>query len=252
VPKAKAAAERAVQIDPNLSSAHALLGMLSIWYDWEPLAAERHFQRALELDPDNAEAHLFYAHLRSNQGRHEEALKEAERALTLEPYNTRFNALAGQFLLHAGRIDEALVRLKATLELDPNHVLAHVFSSAAYSEKGMYAEAIAEAEKAAAITRRTMAHPLGLLAYARAKSGDAAGAEAILDELLAASRTRYVSPYSVALAYNALGDRQQTLAWLEQGFEARDHKMNLLKVDPKWKNLHGDPRFDELVRRIRF
>src|SRR5688572_521417 len=252
VPKAMRAAERAVQIDPDLSSAQAQLGILSIWYDWDPEAAERHFKRALELSPDNAEAHLFYAHLRSNQGRHDEALQEAARALELEPYNTRFSALTGQFLIHAGRTDEALQRLQAAIALDPNHMLGHMFASAAYSEKRMYAEAIAEAQKAARITRRSVAHPLGLLGYALAKSGDTEKAQAVLDELLAATKSKYVAPYGVALLYNALGDREKAFAWLERGFEARDHKMNLLKVDPKWSNLHGDPRFDDLVRRIGF
>ena len=252
VPKAKQAAEKAVRIDDRLSSAHTQLGILSIWYDWDTAAAEHNFKRALELDPDNAEAHLFLAHLRSNQGRHDEAIREAELALALEPFNTRFNALVGQFLLHAGRTDDALARLQATFAMDPNHVLAHIFASAAYSEKGQYADAIAEAEQAVTITRRTMAHPMGLLGYALAKSGDKAGAQALLDELLTASKSRYVAPYGVALLYNALGDDEHTLAWLERGYAARDHKMNLLKVDPKWKNLRGDPRFEDLVRRIGF
>ncbi len=252
MPKAQAAAAKAVQIDDRLPAAHAQLGILAGWYEWDPAAAERHFQRALELDPDNAEAHLFLAHLRSNQGRHEEAIREAERALAIEPLNTRFNALTAQFLTHAGRTDDALARLQATFAIDPNHVLAHIFASAAYSEKGQYAEAIAEAEKAVTVTRRTMAHPMRLLGYALAKSGNKAGARALLDELLAASQSRYVAPYGVALLYNALGDRDQALAWLERGYQAGDHKMNLLKVDPKWKNLHGAPRFEELVRRIGF
>lgn len=252
VPQAIRAAERAVQIDPNLSSAQAQLGILSIWYDWDPAAADRHFKRALELSPDNAEARLFLAHLRSNQGRHDEAIREAARALEIEPYNTRFSALTGQFLIHAGRTDEALERLQAAIALDPNHMLGHMFASAAYSEKGMYTEAIAEAQRAVDITRRRVAHPLGLLGYALAKSGDTPKARAVLGEMLAAAETRYVAPYGVALLYNALGDREETLAWLERGFEARDHKMNLLKVDPKWNNLHGDPRFDDLMGRIGF
>ncbi len=252
VPKAQVAAAKAVRIDDRLPAAHAQLGILAAWYEWDPAAAERHFQRALALDPDNAEAHLYLAHLRSNQGRHEEAAREAERALAIEPLNTRFNALTAQFLLHAGRTDDALARLQATFAIDPNHVLAHVFASGAYSEKGQYAEAIAEAQKAVTITRRTMSHPMGLLGYALAKSGDKAGAQALLDELLAASQSRYVAPYGVALIYNALGDHDRTLAWLERGYQAGDHKMNLLKVDPKWKNLHGDPRFEDLVRRIGF
>ena len=102
------------------------------------------------------------------------------------------------------------------------------------------------------MTRRSVSHPLGILGYALAKSGDNAQARAVLDELLAASQSRYVSPYGIALIYNALGEHDETFAWLERGFEARDHKMNLLKVDPKWNNLHGDPRFEDLVRRIGF
>jgi TolB-like protein/Tfp pilus assembly protein PilF len=252
VPKAKQAAEKAVQIDDSLAAAHAQLGMLSIWYDWDQRAAERHFKRALALDPNDADAHIYYAHLLSNQGRHAQALREADRARELEPFNTRINALEGQFLIHAGRTDEALARLRATIALDPNHVLPRIFAASAYIEKGMFAEAISEARKASEMTHRTMAHPLGLLGCALAKSGDAAQARVVLDELLTASRARYVAPYGVALIYNALGQQDETLAWLERGFEQRDHKMNLLKVDPKWNHLHGDPRFEDLVRRIGF
>jgi serine/threonine-protein kinase len=226
--------------------------MLAVWYDFDTRAAERHFQRALELDPDNAEAHLYFGHLRSNQGRHDEAILESDRALQLEPFNGRFNALTGQFLVHAGRPDEAISRLQATLALDPNHVLARIFIATAYIEKQMYAEAIAEAQAAIDKTRRRMSHPIGVLGYALAKAGEEAKARALLEELLAASQTRYVAPYSIALIHNALGERDETLAWLERGFEARDHKINLLKVDPKWNNLHGDPRFQDLVRRIGF
>jgi tetratricopeptide (TPR) repeat protein len=252
VPKAEAAAERAVQIDPDLSMAHTQLGILAIWYNFDPHAAERHFTRALELDPDNAEAHIFFAHLRSNQGRHDEAIREAERGLELEPFNSRFNALTGQFLVHAGRPDDAIARLQSTIDLDPNHVLARLFIATAYVEQRRYADAIAAAQVAVDRTRRRLTHPLGVLGYALAKSGNVAQARAVVDELVTASQSRYVSPYSVALVFNALGERDETLAWLERGFEVDDHKMNLLKVDPKWKNLHGDPRFEDLVKRIGF
>ena len=252
VPKAKLAAERAVQIDPNLSMAHTQLGILAIWYDWDTQAAEREFRRALELNPDDADAHLFLAHLRSNQGRHDEAIREAERALSLEPFNARYNALIGQFLVHAGRTDEAIAKLRATLALDPNHMLSRMFLATAYIEKQMYPEAIVEAQASVDTTRRKVGHPLSVLGYALAKSGRTGEARAILDELLASSREHYVSPYSIALTCIALGEREEALAWLERGFEARDHKMNLLKVDPKWNDLHGDARFESLVRRIGF
>jgi TolB-like protein/Tfp pilus assembly protein PilF len=252
MPKAKEAAEKAVQIDDGLATAHAQLGVLAIWYDWDARAAERHFKRALELDPNSADAHIYYAHLLSNQGRHAEALRQAERARELEPFNPRINALEGQFLTHAGRNDEALVRLQATIGLAPNVHIAHLFAASAYIEKRMYPEAISEARRAVEISNRTVTHPLALLGYALAKSGDVAQARAVLEELLTASRTRYVSAYGIALIYNALGEHDETLAWLERCFEARDHKMNLLKTDPKWNNLHGDPHFEDLVRRIGF
>jgi len=252
VPKAIQAAEKAVQLDDSLGIAHTQLGLLAIWYDWDPPAAEREFKRALELDPNNADTRIYYAHLLSNQGKHDEAFKEAERARELEPLNTRFSALEGQFLLHAGRTDEALARLQATIGLDPNHFLAHMFAATAYIEKGMYPEAIAEARRAVEITNRSVTHPLAVLGYALAKSGDVAQARGVLEELLTASRSRYVSPYGVALLYNALGEHDETMAWLERGYEVRDHKMNLLKVDPKWANLHGDPQYEDLVRRIGF
>ena len=252
IPQAKRAAERAVQIDDGLSSAHTQVAMLASWYDWDAAASELHFRRALALDPDNAEARLFHGHLLSNQGRHDEALQEAARALELEPFNSRFSALTGQFLVHAGRFDEAIERLQATIALDPNHVLARLFIATAYVGKQMYPDAIREAQVAVELTRRRMSHPIGILGYAYARTGDTARARALLDELLAAAKTRYVAPYSIALIYNALGDTGETLAWLERGFEARDHKMNLLKVDPKWSNLHADPRFQDLVRRIGF
>ena len=127
-----------------------------------------------------------------------------------------------------------------------------MFIATAYIEKEMYAEAIAESRLAVDKTRRRISHALGILGYALAKSGDVVQARAVLDELVAASQSRYVSPFSVALVYNALGEQDETFAWLERGFKARDHKMNLLKVDPKWKNLHDDPRFRDLVQRIGF
>ena len=130
--------------------------------------------------------------------------------------------------------------------------MARMFIATAYIEKEMYTEAIAESRVAVERTRRRISHALSILGYALAKSGDVMQARAVLDELVAASQSRYVSPYSVALLYNALGETDEAYASLERGFEARDHKMNLLKVDPKWTNLHGDPRFESLVSRIGF
>jgi len=250
-PKAKAAAQRAIEMDDTLAEAHAELGFTIFWYDWDWNAAESQLKRALELNPNNADTHLFYAHLLSNTGRHAEGLAEVKRARELDPLDLRINGLEAQFLIHAGKLDEALAFLHKTLELNPNNWFAHMFASSAYTEKGMFAEAVAEARKARELNSAN-SQPIAQLGYALAKSGQQAEARGLLEELLRLSTQRYVSPGNIALIYNGLGERDQTLAWLEKGYEQRDPKMVFLKVEPKWNNLRADPRFQDLLRRVGF
>ena len=252
VPKAKAAAERAVQIDRR-----PLVG---------PRAA-RHPRDLVRLRSASRRAAL-QARAGARPGQRGGAY--LLRAPALEPGPPRGSDPGGRARPRAGAVQLAIQcpdgtipgacppprrcdrPAPATIALDPNHVLARLFIATAYVEQEMYAEAIAEAQVAVDRTRRRLTHPLGVLGYALAKSGNVAQARAVLDELVTASRSRYVSPYGVALVFNALGERDETFAWLERGFEVDDHKMNLLKVDPKWNNLHGDPRFEDLVKRIGF
>src|SRR5947209_3806760 len=241
-PRAKAALQKAVAIDDTLAEAHAVLGFTIFWYDWDWGAAEDQYRRALELDPNSADAHLAYAHLLSNTGRHTEALAEVKRARELDPLNLRTNALEGQFLNHAGRTDEALARLQKTFELDPNYLLAHLFAWSVYIEKGMYVEAVAEARRARELNDLS-AQPGAYLGYALAKSGERREALAELEGLLELSTKRYVPPYLIALVYNGLGERDEALGWLGRGFEQRDPKMVFLMVEPKWNNLRDDQRF---------
>ena len=250
-PKAKAAAQKALDIDDRLAEAHAELGFIIFRFDWDWNAAENECKRALELDPNSADAHLNYAQLLSYTGRHAQALAEAKRARELDPLNVRTNALEGELLTYAGRTDEALDRLQKTFELDPNLGFAHIFASSAYIEKGMYGEAITEARRAKELSP-VSTYPLALLGYALAKSGKRAEARAVLEELLRSSAEHYIPPYHIALVYNGLDDRDDALAWLERGFEQREPKMTFLKVEPKWNNLRGDPRFQDLMRRVGF
>ncbi|MGI9069592.1 MAG: protein kinase domain-containing protein [Pyrinomonadaceae bacterium] len=251
MPKAKATAQKAIEIDDTLAEAHASLGFIIFWYDWDWNEAENQYKRALELNPNSADTHVVYAHLLSNTGRHAEALGEAKRARELDPLNLRINALEGQFLLHAGQTDEALARLQKTFELDPNFYIAHMFASSAYIEKGMFAEAAAEARKTRELSGIS-SYATAFLGYALAKSGKQAEARAVLEELLKLLTERYVSPYNIGLIYNGLNERDETLAWLERGFEKRDPRMVFLKVEPKWNNLRADPRFQDLLRRVGF
>jgi adenylate cyclase len=251
LPKAKAAAQKAIEIDETLAEAHALLGYIIFWYDWNWNEAEKQYKRALELNPNSAESHQAYALLFSTSGRHAEALVEAKRALELDPLNLRINAIQGEFLIRAGQADEALSRLQKTFELDPNFWLAHLNASSAYIEKGRFAEAVAEARKARELSDSNT-RPTAFLGYALAKSGKQAEARAEVEALLKLSNERYVPSYNIALIYNGLGERYEAIAWLERGLEERDPRMTFLKVEPKWNNLRSDPRFQDLLRRIGF
>jgi DNA-binding winged helix-turn-helix (wHTH) protein/TolB-like protein len=249
--KARAAANRALEIDETLAEAHANLGHILFWYDWDWKAAENQHRRALELNPNSADSLQFYAHLLSNTGRHAEALVKIKRARELDPLNLRINALEGLFLLHAGRTDEAIAALRKTLELDSNFRLANMFAARAYIEKGLFAEAIA-ATRRARVFSPLSSEPIAYGAYALAKAGEIAAARAALDEMLKLSATRYVPPYNFALVYNALGESAKALDQLEKAYAEKDVRMVFLKVEPKWNNLRAEPRFVELTRKMNF
>ncbi|MBA4122505.1 MAG: winged helix-turn-helix domain-containing protein [Acidobacteria bacterium] len=249
IPKSKAAAQRAIEIDDTLAEAHVATCMGLFWYDWEWRAADNHCRRALELDPNSADSHQAYAQVLSNTGRHAEALAEVKRARELNPLDLAINALEGQYLLHAGLPDEALAQLQKTSELEPNFWLPHLFAASAYIEKGMFREAIAESRKEYELSGRNDI-PFGT--YALAKLGRRDEARAALQELIKLSATKYVPPYNIALLYNALEMRDNALEWLEKGYERRDPKMTFLKVEPKWNNLRNEPRFVDLMRRMKF
>ncbi len=251
LPKSVAAAQKAINIDEGLAESHTALGASMFWYEWNWNEAENQLKRAVELDPNSAEAHLFYAHLLSNTGRHAEALAEIKRARELDPFSPFVSALEGQFLVHAGNPDEALARLRETFELAPAFWFPHVFASSAYIEKGMFGEAIAEARRATELST-TQTVSLAFEGYALVKLGKPSEARDVLDKLLKLSKERFVPPYHIALLYNALGDRDQAFEWLERGFEQRDPKMAFLKVERKWNNLRDDPRFMDLMRRVGF
>lgn len=249
IPKAKESALRAVEIDQSIGDGHATIGMMSFWYDWDWQAAEKQFLRALDLDPKSSEAHFGYAHLLSNSGRHEKALEEIRLARELDPLSLVPNALEGQILFFAQRYDESVVRLQKTIDLEPNFWLSHLFISRVYSEKGMHAEAVAAAKRAGELSGNSQSQ--AYRAYALAKWGKLSEARALVDELLKLTNDTYVPPYNLALAYNAVGEREKALQYLEKGFAEKDVRMVFLKVEPFWHNLRSEPRFLDVLKRMR-
>ena len=250
LPKAKAAAAKAIELQPDLADAHAVLGFNIFWHEWDWNAAELHLRRALQLDPRSADTLWMYAHLCSNLGRHREALENIARACELDPLSGLMNSMDGQFRLHAGKTDEALLRLREALEIDPASRVAHAFAASAYIEEGLYEKAIAEARAAGAVSA-VSTNALAFESYAYAKAGREQEARAALEEALILSTQRYVPPYHIALMYNGLGATAEALTWLEQGFEGRDPKMVFLKVEPKWSNLQDHPGYVRLLKRMR-
>ncbi len=249
--RSKAAAAKAIELNDSLSEGHAALGMTVFWGDWNWQESERLYRRALELNPNNAMAHLFYAHLLSNLGKHTEAAAEMKLARELDPLFPFGNALEGQFMVHAGQTDAGIIQLQRTIELAPNFWMPHLFLSSAYTEKGMYAEAITSARKATELSPAQTVS-LAFEGNALARSGDREGAEANVEKLLKLSEERFVPASHIAIIYAGLGERAKALDWLEKAFEQRDPKMAFLKVEPKWNGLRSEPRFIELMRRMNF
>jgi len=212
---------------------------------------KKKYQHALELDPNNAAAHFYYAHLNSNLGRHAEALTLAKRARELDPLSLIVNSAEGQFLFFAGQPDEAVSRLNKTLELDPNFWHSPLILSGIYAEKRMFAEAVAEAEKAAQVSGGN-SQAVAVKGYALAKSGNLTEARTVLAKLQKLSAERHVPAYNFAIIYNALGERETALDYLEKAYSEKNVLMVFLKVDPKWNNLRKEPRFVDLMRRMNF
>ncbi len=212
MPKAIAAAQRAVELDSELAEAHNALAFIAFWYEFDPRRAEQHHLRALELDPNSSQSHFGYAHLLSNIGRHNEAIAEIKRAREIDPVSLVTNALEGQILFFAGRDDEALSVLKATEEMDRNFWLVPLFMSRSFIKKGMWDEAIASAERARDLSHGN-AEAMATIAYVQAKAGRIAEARNILGELEERAKTRYVPTYGIAAVYYALGEREEAIAF---------------------------------------
>jgi serine/threonine-protein kinase len=248
-PKAKDAVTKALQLDDSLAEAHTVLGQIKFWFEWDWAGSEQEFRRAIELNPNYADAHRAYAQLLSNTGRHEEALAEAERARELEHLSMLNNTLEGQFLHFAGRDEEARSRFEKTFELEPNFWAAHINYAYFLIHQKKYGPALTELNKARKqIPGNTQA--ISLAGYVLALSGERERARVVLQELKTLSQQRYVPPYNLAVVHHGLGEREEALAWLEKAYEERDVWLTFLAVDRKWATLRDDQRFVRLLERM--
>jgi serine/threonine-protein kinase len=248
-PKGKEFLAKAVALDETLGNLHAVLASYALEYDWNWPEAERQFKRAIELNPNDSEAHESFGMYLEALGRFDEAISERQLAQKFDPLSPFTVADVGYPYYYARKYDEAITWYRKGLELDPKLSWSHLWIGQAYVQKGMFKEAIDEINQAVQMsggdirTRATLAH-----AYAVA--GQRAEALQVLRDLQGLSKERYVSPYYFALISAGLGDNQQTVAWLQKAQEERQAYLVLMHVEPVFDGLHSDPGFIAIERSV--
>jgi TolB-like protein/Tfp pilus assembly protein PilF len=249
MPKAKAAAVKALEIDDHLAEAHVSLGYVSFTYDGDWSAAGKHFEQALALNPIYSGAHTFYAFYLNSLGRSEEALAVAKRALDLDPASPAVShSLAVQLYL-ARRFDEAIEQAHNTLEMDANFAISYQLLGEVHVSKGLYREGLLALEKFSALSR-TSAISRALVGYSHARLGERSAALRIIEELTSASKHSFIPAFLYALVYAGLEDKDQAFGWLEKAYEERFNRLAYLKQDALWDPLRSDPRFIDMLRRL--
>jgi serine/threonine protein kinase/tetratricopeptide (TPR) repeat protein len=246
-PRAKEAAQKALEIDDTLSEAHTSLALIKTAYDWDWSGGEREFQRAIELNPSSVTAHRLYGLALMGMARFDEAIRELKRALELDPLSLLNNHALGLGFLFARQYDQAIEQYRRTLELDPNLIFAHWFLGLAYLQKSMYKEGTAELEKALVISPGNTLLISGL-GYAYAAAGRKLEAQKVLDKLNDLSKQKYFPAVFRVQIYAALGEKDQAFEWLEKGYE--DRSILNIKADPAFDPLRSDPRWADLLRRM--
>jgi DNA-binding winged helix-turn-helix (wHTH) protein/TolB-like protein/Tfp pilus assembly protein PilF len=250
-PKAKAAAIEALEMDDSLAEAHATLGFVHFYYDWDGAAADKEFVTALQEDPNYAMAHSWRGFNLAVMGRLSEAIAEARLAQAADPLSAIIGTNAAWVYSLARRNDEAVGILQRVIEIDPNFPRAHFRLGNIYEDEGKYHHAIDEYEKAVQLSNGD-AYYQGSLGHAYAMSGMLAEAGKSLNHLEELSAKRYVPPYAIALIYIGMGNKELGLEWLERASADRSTSVVYLRVEPTLNSLRSEPRFLTLLQRTNF
>jgi serine/threonine protein kinase/tetratricopeptide (TPR) repeat protein len=248
-PEAKEAARKALEIDAKLGEAHASLAFANTFFDWDWPAAEEEFKRALELNPNYAIAHEWYALYLTAMGRFDESIEEAERALELDPLSLIISCVVGIAYHFARRYDESIAHHRKTLEMDPYFLLASTYISLPYVECGMYDDAIEVMKRIESLAAEN-AFTLGWFGMAYGIAGRKEKAFEILDKLDELAQERYISPIHYANVFFGLGEKDKTIEYLEKAYVERNPMLVLLKASPWVDPMRSDPRFKSLLRKI--
>lgn len=249
-PNAKSAARHALAIDETLAEAHASLGYITLYHDWDATRAETEFRRAIELNPSYSVGHQWYANLLVATGRFEEADREMSRAREVNPLSVIANLALGWVYYYAGRNEDAVRQCDRALEMDPELDLAYLWRGLALEELGRADDARASLERAVELSGGS-GITVAALAHAHAGAGEPERARRLLRGLVdATAEGRYQPSFEIAKAHVALGEPDEAIRWLERAFHERSHSMVFLDVDPQLAPLRGDPDFRRLVERV--
>jgi tetratricopeptide (TPR) repeat protein len=248
-PRARDAALRALELDATLAPAHATLGYVALYHEWNWERAEAEFRRAIELDPGYSTAHQWYGNYLTAMGRFADAEAAMRRAMELDPLSLIANAALGWVYYYGGEPARAIEQLRRTHELDSEFDLARLWEGQALEELGRYEEAVAAIEEAAEIDGGSDV-VMAALARARALHGRPDLAMEVLEGFGDRGDESWLPAYDIARVHEALGDHQAAFLWLQRALDGRSHSMVFLQVDPAFSGLRSDPRFDELVRTV--
>jgi tetratricopeptide (TPR) repeat protein len=247
---ARAAATKAVELDDNLSDGHAALAYVSATYDWNWAVAEREYQRALELNPNNATAHQWYSTLLCFLGRWDQSIAEAKAAQSLDPLSPIVQEMVAYPFYYSHRYDKAMAVSKRVLAAHPDFAISHLRLGREYAAKGMYAEAAEQFQRFSELTGGDSTLALASVADVRARSGNRKAAERLLSQLSSVARKKQVPAYQFAIIYSGLGNADETMKWLEKAYEERSGFLLYIRYEPLFDSVRTDPRFIELERRI--
>jgi DNA-binding winged helix-turn-helix (wHTH) protein/TolB-like protein/Flp pilus assembly protein TadD len=250
-PVARPYALKAIELDPSLSQAHASLAYIKFYFDWDWAGAGEAFRRAIGLNPNDPVAHQWHAVYLLAAGRPDEAMKEVRTAQRLDPLSLAINTDVGFHHYYAGHYAQAIAQLQSVLGMKSDFALAHLWLARTFLEAGRIEESLAETASAESVIPEWSVL-IAQRGYTLGVMGRVDEARAVLGEMERMSARRFVTAYGVALVHAGLGDKEQAFAWLEKAFAERSHWLMWLRLDPRWKNLRGDPRFAELLERLKY
>ncbi|MBV9211914.1 MAG: tetratricopeptide repeat protein [Acidobacteria bacterium] len=251
MPRAKAAAIKAVSLDNELAEAHSSLGLITLYYDYDWAGAEREYKRAIELNHSFSLTHMRYGSLLMMSRFFDAALTELNLARELDPLSLRINTTIGTCYYLMREWTQALEQYEKLLELDPNHFPVHFCLGAVYLQQQRYKEAISKFRLVCKLAP-DIALTLAFLGYTCALSGKKTEARRILAQLQARAKREYVSPYGFAIIHTSLGEKDKAFQWLEKAYVERNDWLLWLRVSPELDTLRSDPRFVSLLERVGF